>query len=426
MVILNVTMFFCKHVKNILHPKKKGKLEKNFDFVVYDNAEEVDPEEWDSVLNHSNVFLELDYLKILDKTPTGNFQSRYVIIYNKNAPFAIAYFQVIDFKSSVFGDIMDSQVNQLKSHKARLFEHYLDKNKDEVVMRLLTCGNNVVSGEHAFLFKEKLSVTHQFKIIEELIDKMGSKEKLRGKISAVLVKDFNKPIKETPKCFFNTEKYIEFNVEPNMVVDIPEGVNSLSSYLALFSKKYRNRAKAILKSSEAITVKLLSAAEIKQQQNEIYSLYEQVYNNAKFKLVKLPVDYFFDCKKVFGEKFIFNAFYLNNRLVAFSSGIDLNNSCYEAHYIGFDYAVNKDLELYQNILYQFLEKAIQLKKKRLNLGRTAAEIKSTIGARAQELTCYVKPQNTVSKVVLKPFISFLQPGTWIPRNPFKEEVGLTY
>lgn len=418
-------MFFCKHIKKLTGTPKRVKLEKNFDFIVFDHAAEVDVESWNEVLNHSNVYLELDYLKLLETTPGGNFQSRYVILFHNNKASAIAYFQVIDFKASVFGDLIDSKVNQLKSHRARLFEHYLDKSGEDVVMRLLTCGNNVVSGEHAFLFKEKLSVSHQFKVIEELIDKISKKEKLRGKISAVLVKDFYAPVKGTQKCLFNADKFVEFNVEPNMVVDLPEDIHSLNEYLALFSKKYRNRAKSILKSGEVLQLRHLSIDDIAKNQRQFYDLYEQVYNRAKFKLVKLPENYFYECKRIMGDRFTFSAFYIQDKPVAFFSGIDLNSSCLEAHYIGFDYELNKEHELYQNILYAFLAQAIELRKKRLNLGRTAAEIKSTIGAKAQELTCYVRPQNTVSKLVLKPFINFLQPSEWVPRNPFKEEAGLS-
>jgi hypothetical protein len=60
-------------------------------------------------------------------------------------------------------------------------------------------------------------------------------------------------------------------------------------------------------------------------------------------------------------------------------------------------------------------------KTKVNLGRTASEIKTTVGAKPHELLCYIKPQNTVSKLILKPFMQFLQPTEWIPRNPFKEE-----
>lgn len=419
-------MFFFKQIKKLKSHYKREKLEKNFDFIAYDSASEVDADSWNEVLQNKNLYLDLDYLGMLENTPSKNFVSRFIILFHNNKPSAIAYFQVIDFKASVFGDILDSKVNQIKSHRARLFEHYIDKSGDDVVMRLLTCGNNIVSGEHAFLFKEKLSTSHQFKIIEALIEKLGKKEKLRGKISAVLVKDFYAPVKGTPKCFFNTDKYVEFSVEPNMVVDIPGGTHSLEDYIALFSKKYRNRAKSILKTGEVLTVKHLNMEEIQTQQKVIYSLYEQVYNRAKFKLVKLPENYFSECKRIFRDKFIFTMFYLNEEPVAFSSGVNLNVGCLEAHYIGFDYELNKEHELYQNILYNFLKQAIELKKQRLNLGRTAAEIKSTIGAKAQDLICYVRPQNTVSKVILKPFINFLQPGEWIPRNPFKEESSLSY
>ena len=93
----------------------------------------------------------------------------------------------------------------------------------------------------------------------------------------------------------------------------------------------------------------------------------------------------------------------------------------EAHYIGFDYEMNNRFNLYQNILYSMINEAIIHKQTVVNLGRTAAEIKTTVGAKAENLICYIKPQNTISKLIQKPFISFLQPAEWIPRNPFKEE-----
>ena len=106
-------------------------------------------------------------------------------------------------------------------------------------------------------------------------------------------------------------------------------------------------------------------------------------------------------------------------MVAFACGFYLKDEV-EAHYIGFDYDCNREFELYQTILYSYIEQAILEKKSHVNLGRTASEIKSTVGARAHELLCYIRPQNTISKIVMKPFMQFLQPSEWIPRNPFKE------
>lgn len=415
-------MFFCKHIQKLRNHHRHITLEKGFDFLAYEKASEVDSETWNSILQNRNLYLELGYLEILEGAGASDFKPRYVILFQKNKPVAIAYFQVIDFKASVFGEMLHSKVNQVKSTRARLFEKYVDKSKDEILLRLLTCGNNLISGEHGFLFNGNISAEKQFNIIESLIEKIGKNDKLRGKISAVLVKDFYNPVKNKPACLFKHDNYIEFSVEPNMVVPIEENVKSLNDYISLYSKKYRNRAKAILDSGKDIKIVELNEKDILKHEKDIYSLYMQVYNNAKFKLVKLPENYFSRCKKLFDSKFLVQGYFLNGKLLAFSSGIDLNNSCLEAHYIGFDYQLNRDYELYQNILYSFLSTAIEMKKKRLNLGRSAAEIKSTIGAKAQDLICYVKPQNTVSKIILKPFIQFLQPAEWIPRNPFKDDL----
>jgi hypothetical protein len=256
--------------------------------------------------------------------------------------------------------------------------------------------------------------------LNKITNVVSKEEKLRGTISATLIKDFyadDLPKRKIPE----ENKFIGFTVEPNMIVKIPENTTRLDDYIALYSKKYRNRAKNIFKNGVQIRKKNLSWEEIKKYEKEIYALYENVFSNAKFKLVKLAQNYFTEMKKTFSDTFFVTAYFLENNLVAFDSGYFLPDDTLEAHYIGIDYEINKEHELYQNILYHFIESAITHKKKHLNLGRTAAEIKSTVGAKAHELICYIKPQNSVSKAILKPFISFLQPMQWIPRNPFKED-----
>jgi hypothetical protein len=284
-------------------------------------------------------------------------------------------------------------------------------------MRLVTCGNNYISGEHGFylqLHQRKL----KFKILEQIINHVSREEKLRGKISAILVKDFYEEGFGDKDCWYCT-RFKHFNVEPNMIINLPNDLSSLSDYTALFSKKYRNRAKNIFRASARLEKKRLTAEELEIYCSEIYQLYLQVFNQAKFKLVKLPEYYFYDVMSKFPNSFYLDAWFLDGKIVSFASGYCLPEEV-EAHYIGFDYELNKEYELYQNILYSYIEQAITTHKKRINLGRTAAEIKTTVGAKPHELICYIKPQNTVSKLIMKPFMHYLQPSEWIARNPFKE------
>jgi hypothetical protein len=340
-------------------------------------------------------------------------------VYKKKQPVFAVYFQIIDFTANVFGDLVATQISELQSKRLKLFDKYITKYKDEVIMRLVTCGNNFVSGEHGFVYDD-IKREEAFYLLQKVTDVISKEEKLRGTISATLVKDFYTSSLPQTKTL-EKAKFIEFTVEPNMIVNIPKEMNSVQEYIATFSKKYRNRAKSIFKAGAAVEKRNLEVDEVKKLNKQIFKLYDHVFSNAKFKLVKLAGDYFYEMKRTFPDVFFVNGYFLDGKLVAFDSGYNLDDGSLEAHYIGFDYAINKEYDLYQNILYSFIDLAIQNKKKHLNLGRTASEIKSTVGAKAHELVCYIKPQNTVSKVILKPFISFLQPTEWIPRNPFKEE-----
>lgn len=402
--------------KNKLKPHRK--VFGNYTFSCFEEIDAIPRADWDKAIGDHNVFLSFSYLSLIHQQKTDNFRFRYVLVYNLKKPIGVIYFQINDFSASLFGELIAHQISELQSKRASVFQKYIQHNEHETIMRLVTCGNNFISGEHGF-YLDVIGKKNKFKIVESVIDCVSREEKLRGKISAVLVKDFYEEGFGDKDCWYCT-KFIHFNVEPNMIVDLPKGLSSLNDYIATFSKKYRNRAKHILKASSGLTKRRLSAEEVIAQNDVIYDLYSQVFNHAKFKLAHLSKDYFKDVVKANTGLFYLDAWFREEQMISFASGFYLPDEI-EAHYVGFDYELNKEFDLYQTILYSYIEEAIAAKKQRINLGRTASEIKSTVGAKAHELICYIKPQNTVSKLILKPFMQFLQPTDWVPRNPFKEE-----
>jgi hypothetical protein len=402
--------------KNILKPNRK--LFSNYTFTCYDDINKLPEPEWTKAINNKNVFLSYSYLSVLHKEKSENFRFRYVIIYNRKNPIGVVYFQINDFSAALFGELIEKQITELKSKKTSVFKNYITQNDNQTIMRLVTCGNNFISGEHGFYLDVNSKKT-TFKLVEGVIDCVSRAEKLRGKISAILVKDFYAEGFGNKDCWY-CNKFIHFNVEPNMIIDLPVGLKNVTDYLNHFSKKYRNRAKHIFAASAPLTKKRLSSNDVSFYKEEMHELYTQVYNHAKFKLAHLSANYFVDVMNSEPHSFYVDGWFLENKMVSFACGFCLENEV-EAHYIGFDYARNKEFELYQTILYSYIEQAILVNKRKINLGRTASEIKTTVGAKPQELLCYIKPQNTVSKLIMKPFMQFLQPIDWVPRNPFKEE-----
>ncbi len=409
----------CSKIPN----KKKSALRKkasDFAFAIYDSVSMINAEHWNRIVVHGSEFLQLPFLKVLENEHPDNMHFHYAIIYQSDKPVAISYFQVIDFSSDSFGSNLKESENEfsciITDYLKKHITNHLIKSADRINMRLLICGNAFVSGEHGFTCSPEVDKKDAVDALTDVIYRISDAEKLRGKIAVVLVKDFYpSSIQHTKE--FEEYKYHDFLVEPNMVLEIQW--NSFDEYLNAMSKKYRNRAKNIIKKGAVIERKKFSVEDIKTNEKQILQLYNNVHLKAKFRMASLTPDYFAEMKKVLADKFDFVGYYFNEKLIGFRSTFILEEDI-EAHFIGLDYSFNKELDLYQNILCDYVKDSLHKKAKHLFLGRTASEIKSTLGAEALELTCYIRHRNPLSNRIIKPIVDYLKPSEWVPRNPFKE------
>ena len=57
----------------------------------------------------------------------------------------------------------------------------------------------------------------------------------------------------------------------------------------------------------------------------------------------------------------------------------------------------------------------------LNFGRTASEIKSSVGAEPQDLTVYIRHKKTIRNKFLKLFLLKIQPSEFNQKFPFKRD-----
>ncbi len=384
----------------------------------------INTEHWNSVVNYGSEFLQIPYLSVLEKKRPDNMRFHYVIIYNDKKPVTIAYFQVVNYSSESFEKFIGQDNSEFSCLitdyiKKHLTDH-LKRGANKTNIRLLICGNTFISGAHGFSCIPEMNKVIVIEVFEKIIADINKTEKQYGKIAAVLMKDFTASTKEMADEFKKL-KYHNFLVDPNMILDI--SWKTFDEYLNAMSKKYRHRAKSIVKKGLEIERKCFSVQDIKDNASQIEILYNNVYLKAKFRMASLSVDYFSEMKKVLGDKFTFVAYYQNEKIIGFKTTFILKNAI-EAHFVGLNYEVNKEVELYQNILYDYVKEAIGNNVQQLFLGRTASEIKSTIGAESQELMCYIRHRNPFSNRIIKPFIDYLKPEDWIPRSPFKEVIPI--
>ncbi|SHJ08371.1 hypothetical protein SAMN04488508_105238 [Aquimarina spongiae] len=375
----------------------------------YDRIEDVPIEDWNSVNKKNNTFLSLAYLQTLEDTLLENIKFRYIVFYEGTTAVGIAAAQLIKFNSAE----LKFQEFPCKINEA--IKNTLFKNLE---VKVLVCGNLFSCGEHGFLYdSNKVTAKQAFESLSNALREIRKSENTE-KPSFILLKEFW-PQSFAESDYIKEHDFREFKIDVNMVVHIEDSWSTFDDYLSSMRTKFRTRAKKVFKKSENIVIRDFGSEDIEQFQKEIDRLYLSVIEKADFKIGKLNASTFKQLKQNLKDAFIFRGYFLNEKLVGFTSSFVLGNVL-DANHIGIDYTYNKEYDIYQKMLYDYVDLAITNKAKELRLGRTAEIIKSCVGAKPVEMKLYVRHGNSISNTLLKPLVELISPSEYEIRNPFKQ------
>jgi hypothetical protein len=392
----------------------------------YLSAAAVPEDVWNGLVRNEQLFLRHDYLRITEETASADLSFIYVLLYDGKKAAAALYFQVVHLSAELLAEILAplAAAKPIPGIGGN-WSDWLIRCREECGMRLLISGNNFVSGEYGIAIRSDIDREQAFSAMAEVVKHITKTSVEPIKISAVLVKDYYQAAAKDGFFRLKKHRYHSFQVEPEMIVPLRDEWKTFDDYIAAMAKKYRTRTRSVMNKTAMLETQELDAAETEQLLPELYSLYLQVYNKARFKLTRLEASYFLEMKRAFPDSFRITVYRLNGRIVAFRSLFHLpasanKKAALEAHFIGLDYSVSSELHLYQRLLYDFVADGIAANAEKIFLGRTAPEIKSTVGAVAHELVCCIRHRNGLSNQIIRPFIDYLKPSPWVPRNPFQK------
>ena len=188
---------------------------------------------------------------------------------------------------------------------------------------------------------------------------------------------------------------------------------------AALSKKYRDQFKRARKKFEGIQVKNLSYEDVLAQEDALYSLYHYVAKNAPFNTFFLSKDHFSTLKGQCGNRFQIFGYYCADKLVGFHTLL-LNEETLETYFLGYDETIQKENMLYLNMLYNMTKYGIENGFNRIIFGRTALEIKSSVGAIPVQMSGFIYHTNPWINRFIKIIFKQLEPKVqWQQRHPFK-------
>lgn len=176
---------------------------------------------------------------------------------------------------------------------------------------------------------------------------------------------------------------------------------TFDEYLGSMRSSYRRRINQALKKSEKIEYVFLENN--KDFTDEMYELYEQVFNHSQYSLEKLTTDFFKnDISKILLLK-------ISNKVEAFIQMIeDKANDMLIFEFCGYNYEIAHEYDIYHNMLIKIVQYAIDNGFKYVQFGQTAYDAKLKFGAKMHRNYFLLSHSNKLINWLIKKRISWLE------------------
>lgn len=370
---------------------------------IFKTVDSIPKSYWDCLNCTNNIYYSPEFLKAFELA-NRDIEFNYIFILKDGKAVAFANTQIVTI------GIETITKNIAMSRKLRNIVNNLFCNNH---IKVLFCGNVFLSGEYGTFLKKGEPKVETFKAIAKAVKKLYRCKRL----STVFIKDFEDEslyITDHLKAF----DYASMHVEPNMIIYLDSAWKSFEDFTSALKSKYRVKANRADAKSDVLESKLFSEEDIKMYLDELQALYQNTIDNADFNAQILNLNTYTHLKNTYKDNFIVRGYFVGGKLVGFLSAMQ-NGDHLDAHFIGIDYSKNKEYAIYPRILNDYVRLGIETKSSQINLGRTASEIKSTLGAQPKTLTCYCRHKYGLPNKILKPFIKNVHIKTFKQHQPFK-------
>jgi len=392
---------------------------------LYDNPAALPAADWDMLVPVSRPFLRRTYLVLLASGFPGAF--RYAVARQEQKVVAAFVFQRVQLKGENLRPYSGPEGG--KAYAWPLAKTLVDFVRDRLhLLRwpIMTSGSPLAADEPGFAFAPNLSPSDRNSLLAAAVREAA--DSFRG-IRGYLISGHGPAL----------NGFHRVPAEPDMTMPLLPEWSSFEHYLEALQSKYRVRARRILRAAGPLLRVELDAAGIRRELDAWNRLYRNVVQQAGFNLETLHEQYFPRMKESFGDAFRFVAWYKSPGSMAGSVAAGQISSIGQqparvpvgfhtalsregvlhAHFIGLDYDANAAYKLYPAMLYDYLQLGLEMSSRLLHLGRTAPEIKSTLGALPTPNEYQFRHEHKLVQSLIGPALLEAKIPEWTPRQPFR-------
>lgn len=371
-------------------------IKESFIVKIAKRIEEIPPQDWNKVfpLALENYY----FFKTLDESDFFQFSFFYIIVYNQGAPAGATSCFLMDYPLDA---AVSGPFKKLTNFIRRLAPRILNP-------KILICGLPMGQGRIG-IAGEPIGV---MRAIYEGMEKIAEEEKA----GIIAFKDFASSYNNTLDDFLK-DGFFKVQSLPSTEMDI--SFDSFDQYLNSLSSVTRSGLKRKFKKSDAkVKIDLEVTDELKADAlAEVYALYMQTYQRQDVSFEKIPPDFFRNISRNMPQETKFFLWRIHGRIVTFAYCL-VSEDYFIDYYLGFDYSLAHDNNLYLIRFRGLLNWCIKNKIKKYEMGPTSYEPKRRLGFNFIRLYIYAKHRNKLINPILKLFSHLLKPENFDP--VFKE------
>lgn len=349
-----------------------------YSYQIYESVEDVDPHEWGAVQHSAGTLLtDVRMLRVFDRTLQDQAQCWPLLIRDEQGrPAAVTCLSLFRVDGGILaGPVIRWVVDRVRRLRPR-FLH----------LPLLIGGVPVSTGGSAIAIREDADSDAVAAALLDALNEM--QQRLRPKIS--LVNEFTD---EQADQLAGLEQGGFLRVPSLPMNEFPPGCSDFEEYMQQRTSRARNNIRRTRKklARGGITVLHRRGGDeaLAYLTDDVYRLYDAVYEKSHTKFEHLPLEFFRELARQMPDETHFTFFLQQDRVVAFSMQIAYRG---QVHFLwlGVDYELVREFDLYFNVLYEDLDRALQLQPELIHFGQNASPVKLRIGCRQSARWLFVK------------------------------------
>lgn len=385
------------------------------DFITYRSITQVPSKEWDRLVPTHHFSLRRMYLAALESSSNHAEAQWYIMLYYEDVAIGIAHFSLRDFHGPSISTLINTN-SPILSRTMRA----LSIGVQAMNTKILVCGSSSASWGPSLAVSPRLTefgiTTGQIMgSLNKAIDCILAEPALKDKVAAIVLEggDILQPYDH------DLSGFTQLVTEPMMHLSIDPRWKTFEMYLESLTSKYRIKARKADSLSSDLRITHLNSSVLNEQKADLSRLYESVTHRAPICIKSELIDALIHLSGSYPDHFTVYGYYLGDQLIGFRTSA-INQNGLSAQIVGINYTVNKKYGLYPRMLNDYIREAIENRCATVYFGRTAGEIKSTLGAVPQRSSIYLRHLNPFLNHALPFLASRTQPNADKIHFPFKK------